>query len=68
MFDRSAVPKKEFKLLLAYISGLKGLAREKTRERAQAVLDRPDQSEDSDRLYRKECRRARCIIEALIDE
>lgn len=68
MLDRSAVPKKEFKQLLSYISGMKGVARETTRQQAKAVLDRTDVDEESDRQYRKQCRRARSIIEALIDE
>ncbi|KAM9305498.1 protein cholesin [Gastrophryne carolinensis] len=65
MYDPEKVPDKYFKILLDYLGGLQGNARETTIEKAEAYMKELDSSEDQEEADSQRIARVREVLQIL---
>ncbi|XP_071427127.1 protein cholesin isoform X2 [Pithys albifrons albifrons] len=65
MYDKEKVPDKYFTILLDYLQGLQGGAREKTVQKAEAFMKEFDSSDGEDPNLLEKCERIRQVLQLL---
>ncbi|KAJ7403615.1 hypothetical protein WISP_150002 [Willisornis vidua] len=65
MYDKEKVPDKYFTILLDYLQGLQGGAREKTVQKAEAFMKEFDGSDGEDPNLLEKCERIRQVLQLL---
>ncbi|XP_064529186.1 uncharacterized protein C7orf50 homolog isoform X4 [Pseudopipra pipra] len=65
MYDKEKVPDKYFTILLDYLQGLQGGARDKTVEKAEAFMKEFDGSDGEDPNVLEKCERVRQVLQLL---
>ncbi|XP_027539232.1 uncharacterized protein C7orf50 homolog isoform X3 [Neopelma chrysocephalum] len=65
MYDKEKVPDKYFTILLDYLQGLQGGARDKTVEKAEAFMKEFDGSDGEDPNVLEKCERIRQVLQLL---
>ncbi|XP_067329256.1 uncharacterized protein C7orf50 homolog [Anolis sagrei] len=65
MYDKEKVPDKYFSILLRYLEGLQGNARDTTVQKAEALMKEYDKSETEDSALLETCERLRKVLQLL---
>ncbi|XP_074057094.1 protein cholesin isoform X4 [Macrotis lagotis] len=65
MYDSNKVPDKHFSILLDYLEGLRGRAREVTVEKAEMLMKKLDASESEDSSLSEKSERIRQVLQLL---
>ncbi|XP_042336567.1 uncharacterized protein C7orf50 homolog isoform X2 [Sceloporus undulatus] len=65
MYDKEKVPDSYFSILLRYLEGLQGNARETTVQKAEALMKEYDKSETEDASLLEKCERIRKVLQLL---
>nr|XP_020659984.1 uncharacterized protein C7orf50 homolog isoform X1 [Pogona vitticeps] len=65
MYDKDKVPDKYFSILLRYLEGLQGRARDVTVQKAEALMKDYDSSEREDSSFLEKCERIRQVLQLL---
>uniref|UniRef100_A0A2D4HU73 WKF domain-containing protein n=1 Tax=Micrurus lemniscatus lemniscatus TaxID=129467 RepID=A0A2D4HU73_MICLE len=65
MYDKDQVPDQYFSILLRYLEGLQGRARDTTVQKAEALMKEYDQSDMEDNLLEGKCGRIRKVLQLL---
>ncbi|XP_063270061.1 uncharacterized protein C7orf50 homolog isoform X1 [Prinia subflava] len=65
MYDKEKVPDKYFTILLDYLQGLQGSARDKTVQKAEAFMKEFDGSDGEDPSLLEKCERIRQVLQLL---
>ncbi|XP_058013194.1 uncharacterized protein C7orf50 homolog [Ahaetulla prasina] len=65
MYDKDQVPDQYFSILLRYLEGLQGHARDTTVQKAEALMKEYDQSDMEDHLLEEKCDRIRKVLQLL---
>uniref|UniRef100_H9G9T5 WKF domain-containing protein n=2 Tax=Anolis carolinensis TaxID=28377 RepID=H9G9T5_ANOCA len=65
MYDKEKVPDKYFSILLRYLEGLQGNARDTTVQKAEALMKEYDKSETEDSVPLETCERLRKVLQLL---
>uniref|UniRef100_A0A8D0E4Q2 Chromosome 7 open reading frame 50 n=1 Tax=Salvator merianae TaxID=96440 RepID=A0A8D0E4Q2_SALMN len=65
MYDKDKVPDKYFPILLQYLEGLRGSARDLTVQKAEALMKEYDHSEAEDSALLEKCERIRKVLQLL---
>ncbi|XP_032929697.1 uncharacterized protein C7orf50 homolog [Catharus ustulatus] len=65
MYDKEKVPDKYFTILLDYLQGLQGNARDKTVQKAEAFMKEFDGSDGEDPNLLEKCKRIRQVLQLL---
>ncbi|XP_061455515.1 uncharacterized protein C7orf50 homolog isoform X2 [Rhineura floridana] len=65
MYEKDKVPDKYFSILLRYLEGLQGSARDKTVQKAEALMKEYDNSEREDSSHLEKCERIRKVLQLL---
>uniref|UniRef100_A0A8C8SIW9 Chromosome 7 open reading frame 50 n=1 Tax=Pelusios castaneus TaxID=367368 RepID=A0A8C8SIW9_9SAUR len=65
MYDKEKVPDEYFSVLLDYLEGLKGSARDVTMQKAEALIKEYDSSDEEDPGLLEKCERIRKVLQLL---
>ncbi|XP_060540047.1 uncharacterized protein C7orf50 homolog isoform X2 [Pantherophis guttatus] len=65
MYDKDQVSDQYFSILLRYLEGLQGRARDTTVQKAEALMKEYDQSDMEDDLLEEKCDRIRKVLQLL---